>query len=719
MFRDVANGVLEGACGPLLIHADKTKTKEKEAQERVRQRNGETPNDTITSPRWTVGMEKAPDIRVETTNSGSMTQEVFFVYAKHFVEALPAGHGPVILFLDGHGSRWNQDALQYFMDNRVFPFVLASHTSIWSQPNDAGVNKRFHWSIEEAFRKVRRTTDSYSIPFFNSNFVEGWHTFLQTERDDLRRVNMNNTTRAFKRTGLFPFDPFSESWTEAIETIGQGQPKNAAAQYEIFPNENTPQLTESESALLRKDLEGEILKKRDLEVAFIRATHILKKWREDILIGVSEGENYDTYSHTLLPSAKNESEILAMRLVHFEKVEGSRLHPASIEKTKEEESAEVTKRIVYSTNTLEPIFVTYLSESGSHNDDNAESDTMSKESSQSGIAVKVGTDEWKIHLNNNVDMTATDKDLIDGHKFYVEQKWTANKNDDIKNKKQEAKKKRARKEEQVNKEKKIREVGLQKLREVELKEFNNLCERFKSEEGYQFEEFLDMIDRMRKPFVTEVEGHEVSLTQDDCAIMMETSAVRAITTSLFLGKETQDKNSQNKRQRTNNATVRTECGATGFIALYQTEQRNIRLNKQENKKLIDKLERERKNISTTLTSLAAVKEKRPDAYWVFSLQSSQLELSMLLRLVAPQSGMLSKGKQAMWDYIEKNLLPMLSQAAVDAKSEEYARRLDALAGELAALREKEQQLENSSDDFVETTADNGSPDDPSDDIMMD
>jgi len=182
LFHDVANGVLEGACGPLLIHADKTKTKEKEAQERVRQQNGKTPNDTVTSPRWTVGMEKVPNIQVETTNSGSMTQEVFFVYAKHFVEALPAGHGPVILFLDGHGSCWNQDAaLQYFMDNCVFPFVLASHISIWLQPNDTGVNKRFYCSIEEAFRKVHCTTDVYLIPFFNSNFVKGWHTFLQME----------------------------------------------------------------------------------------------------------------------------------------------------------------------------------------------------------------------------------------------------------------------------------------------------------------------------------------------------------------------------------------------------------------------------------------------------------------------------------------------------------------------------------------------------------
>jgi len=82
-----------------------------------------------------------------------------------------------------------------------------------------------------------------------------------------------------------------------------------------------------------------------------------------------------------------------------------------------------------------------------------------------------------------------------------------------------------------------------------------------------------MIDRMRKPFVCQVEGHEVSLTQDDCAIMMETSAVRAITDSLFLAREKQnkqdDKNTQqNKQKRANNITVRTECSATGIVALH-------------------------------------------------------------------------------------------------------------------------------------------------------
>ncbi len=234
-----------------------------------------------------------------------------------------------------------------------------------------------------------------------------------------------------------------------------------------------------------------------------------------------------------------------------------------------------------------------------------------------------------------------------------------------------------------------------------------------------------MVELMQKPFVAEVEGHEVSLTQDNCAIMMESSAVRAITDSLFFAKDTQDKTNQtqqNKRQRTNNATVRTECGATGIVALHQTTQRNSWLNKQAIQNSINKLDKEKKNITTTLTALAALKVKRPeDAYWVFSMQLSQLELSMILHLLAPQSGRISKGKQEMWRYIEENLLSMLSQAAVDAKGEEYSCRLAVVmeelamaTEELAALNEEEQQVEDAP---VQIAKDGSGPDDPCEDMI--
>jgi prepilin-type processing-associated H-X9-DG protein len=49
-------------------------------------------------------------IEVRVTTSGSMTRAVFPQWCKDFVKNLPEGQGkggePVILFFDGHASRW-------------------------------------------------------------------------------------------------------------------------------------------------------------------------------------------------------------------------------------------------------------------------------------------------------------------------------------------------------------------------------------------------------------------------------------------------------------------------------------------------------------------------------------------------------------------------------------------------------------------------------------
>jgi len=451
---------------------------------------------------------------------------------------------------------------------------------------------------------------------------------MDGEQDDLRRlVAVNNATNAFQCTGLFPFNPFSKAWTDAIETIGQGQKPYAGTQYEIFPNDNVEQLSESESTVLRQGLDASNLNLHDAAVAYICAMQILSRWREDILNGVSKGEKHETYSNTLLPSPKTEPKILAMRLVHFQKIDRNHLSPATIEKTKEEKAAEITRQIVYSTKISEPIAVTYFSLDSESDDvaaasddvaatsddvaaasddvatasdnvaaasdnvaatsdddvadasddvaaasdnvaaasaddvaaasDNvatasaddvaAESDTISK---SSGTALKIESNKWQVRLTNKM-MIVMDEDLMDANKFYVRQKWMSvnDNHDDTNKRKQCAKRKRARKAEQFEREKRIRGTGLEKLRELEFQEYNRIRERFESGDGYKFEEFVDMIDRMRKPFVCQVEGHEVSLTQDNCAIMMETSAVRAITDSLFLAREKQNKQDDKNTQQ--------------------------------------------------------------------------------------------------------------------------------------------------------------------------
>jgi len=76
-------------------------------------------------------------------------------------------------------------------------------------------------------------------------------------------------------------------------------------------------------------------------------------------------------------------------------------------------------------------------------------------------------------------------------------------------------------------------------------------------------------------------------------------------------------------------------------------------------------------------------------------------MTMILRLLAPDCGMISKGKQEQWQHIQEKLVPMLSQAVVDAKGEDYSRRLAAITAELAALVE-EDDLDN--DDPVDQNA---------------
>ena len=129
----------------------------------------------------------------------------------------------------------------------MFPFILASHTSIWSQPNDGGVNKQFHHAIEESCSEVRRGYDAATIRYFNGNFRKGWHKFLEAERLDLIATGLNNATNAFQRTGLYPYNPNCESWSGAINTLGLGNNNTKGqVQYEIYPTLPQKQLTVNE-----------------------------------------------------------------------------------------------------------------------------------------------------------------------------------------------------------------------------------------------------------------------------------------------------------------------------------------------------------------------------------------------------------------------------------------------------------------------------------------
>jgi hypothetical protein len=466
---------IEGACGPVIIHCDATQTEEKKLEERERQRRGEPASESNVGSKYLKGMD-LPEVLVRTSKSGSMTQGIFFYYCKHFVGSLKENHEPVILFLDGHASRWNAQALKYLYQNNVFVFFFASHTSIWAQPNDCGLNKRVHWAIEQACKKFRRSGRTTTTGYFNEIFSHGWRIFLTVERKDLLECFENNSTRAYERTGVWPLDPCAEAWTGAIDGLGVANTECTTVSYEIVPlSEKMPVLTPEEKKLLRTDLDLDDQNDLgDFYCAEIQSTKILGKWWGDVEKGVSEGNDVSDYSKLHLPRsfATTECEKLVVTLIHFEPVDVSKI-PLPAKKSTEERGKEISKMIVELTGIAQPIHISYLAV----DDEESTNDTGPLDSSMGvcwleGTAIKRKNATWSLTLVNGDIMTRTSEEMLGSPKIYIQNAYTEL--DANERKRTISKKKRIQKTDRKKREKECIKLAQEKQEEEERKEFSKI-----------------------------------------------------------------------------------------------------------------------------------------------------------------------------------------------------------------------------------------------------
>ena len=367
IYQDPSNGIVEGAIPPLLIHTDKSKTKEKEMVERKAQRNGEKPTNNHVSQRFEKGLCNLHGIKVASTHSGSMTQEIFLIFAQHMVDSLPKEHDPIILLLDGHGSRWSVQGLKLLITNNIFPFFIASHTSIWAQPNDCGLNRRFHNCIEHYTKLQRRTISLPNVEYFNGIFSCAWRRILDLERIDLHATGKNTTTNAYEKTGMYPFYPKCSAWSSAIETLGlastETRDKQRKVQYEIFPARG-PDLTLSigDKLILRNDDVELDTDKQDYELAMIRGMGILKRWRERLAESVQEGNSLEEAAQPHLPFhfATSAGDKIAIRLIEFIRVgDPEILQGSPVVKSIKERRHEATVALLKSTRVIGPVDLEY------------------------------------------------------------------------------------------------------------------------------------------------------------------------------------------------------------------------------------------------------------------------------------------------------------------------------------------------------------------------
>jgi hypothetical protein len=611
-FADVKNRI-EGACAPVIIHCDKTKTKEKEEEERRKQRAGEKPSERFVAERYSAGID-IPEIDVLTTRNGSMTQETFEEYANHLVKSLPENHGPKILFLDGHGSRWNRQTLLFLIKNKIFPFIFASHTSIWAQPNDGGTNLRLHNCIEEAVRAKRRSGDTPDVTYFNIIVCDAYRIFLERERGDLRAKTTNTTQNSYLKSGVNSFNPHCDGWTTAIETTGRvlNNKERQAKQFEPVARKNARELTLDEKKQLREgidymDVDSDL---GDIPFAILRAQEILGKWRDEVRKAVEEGEEGVDIAEARDPLPWTQAQRLALEIVELAVVDVDAIElPA--EKTKEQRAIEITNDIVRTSYLADCIKVTYLSSDSEESEESeSESDTVTELRPLSGRAIKThladdpDDNSWNVTVRdaggNGKTFEVKEKELL-GKTFIIERSY----NDLCAEQKKKvlAKNKRMRRKEARAEETKLANIARERRRELEREEYKNIIDIFASGRTYEWEEFKDLLDRMRKPFSCSVDGRDVTVTEADAAIMMEKSALDEISKILVSNKRTANDgtNKPPAKRRKNNAACNTTRGATGFDALHGAARRDHRDNEANLAKLVKGHQREKEAIKKLLT----------------------------------------------------------------------------------------------------------------------
>jgi hypothetical protein len=152
--------------------------------------------------------------QVRVTTSGSMTRALFPRWCEHFVRNLPAGLGKggeaVFLYVDGHTSRWTYAGLEFLAANNVIVICVPSHTTIWSQPNDAGQNAAFKAYFAKCCRAWRAAPDGslahlHSVMDrgdFNEIFVKAQYGPRAEQAARLRQTGMNAMKSGWVNVGM-------------------------------------------------------------------------------------------------------------------------------------------------------------------------------------------------------------------------------------------------------------------------------------------------------------------------------------------------------------------------------------------------------------------------------------------------------------------------------------------------------------------------------------
>ena len=572
--------------------------------------------------------------------NGRMTQRIFFDYSIHFVKNLPKGQGrdgePVILFLDGHSSRWDVSSLVYLLQNNVCPFFLPSHTSIWSQPNENGVNLRWLKSIETAVSSLgmRFSAGGTTPQYFNIIIRHAWKMFIKNERDNLLTCKQNNTTNAYMKTGLYPVDPNCESWSNVLETMEplnrrykKGGKCEKVQSYEIIKRKDKTGLTEEEKKTLMKGLPSDT---NFINAAYFHMRQALSIWRRELL-----------FDPSAVPSPVTAPQIISTRIFSFSKTETvvadmkkSFMKRIKVDRNEKEEAGRQILDCTPITNSI-PLVYSYLVPTPNG--------TSCEQVRINGHAVRNAKDSFVAYLKDErPTFTLTTEEILNTDKFILSppdlvmsaaQKDLMNRRAIRESTRTEVLKVKARKEQAI----------LARENWIEM-EFKNMQENIKKD-PYTLTDFKSLLHKIAAPFKHRSSDGYITECNNYEAVCINEMAMNAIDGTLQKRKQEEEisriralekQRKMKKRKRTPN-TMRADDGVGIVMRLQehdkQTDLENSAARVEGLKKSLEKLEK-------TLQLYAKI-EHRHKGIIDFEKCTGK-ELNTLMSFVFPNSGLLSK-----------------------------------------------------------------------------
>lgn len=607
---------------------------------------------------------------VLATENGSMRQSTMFPYAKHFVDHLPSDRKPdeaVILFLDGHSSRWDVPSLEFFFKNNVFPYFLPSHTSIWSQPNDCGPNKRLHSCISNAVRKYRPKLvgegKKYEPKDWNLCFRHAWATYLERERNGLLKDGSNSAKFAFAKTGIEPFHPRPSSWQTAIDTIGTSfsdANENYEKTYEIVPNESDAikNLSDIERSLLTADYEAPKTFESEENCILLSARecgkHILHRWRNAHNLKRAEllrkNEEQESRLDPLVDCCDNirkeleqirpedfqstEKEAVALKIISFRQVDHRNLAKAPPKTLAEDQKQR--KQSVLNQSALGCIIRLHRIST----DDYREEITIFKTSAT----------HWTLFEKNSTGCNMSQKDvttdeLIKDNNLRIYEQY------DLTNCKEEDKKllvdaqRRRNKAEELRRTSIATEKAKEKRNDMLREEYLKLVSIIKTGGHYLFQDFLQLEKKLTNPFAVNVlvDGipYKAYANKNEMGAfnMMVNSIIRD---TFFVQKRNnpdQESQQPKKKQKLESSEhlgrrqVPTKYSEDAITAIEKLVDFDERKQRKDLRKDLKKLQKDKDAIQKFMERVVTYKEKNPEGYCkVPDISCTKSQIVLMYRL---------------------------------------------------------------------------------------